>query len=62
MPSVIRRNVGEYINYAIVKFYSRIFLRKLDNRNKVLYRSVEAKVKSLTKLDADLEFLRGDSF
>ena len=56
MPDVPRRNVGHYMSLAIVKFYSRIFLKKLNNENKQIYRYVEKNVKLLAKSKADQEF------
>ena len=58
MPDVPRRNVGHYMSLAIVKFYSRIFLRKLTDETKKIYRYVEKCLKSLIKTKADQEFLK----
>ena len=57
MPNVPRRNVGHYMSLALVKFYSRIFLKKISIEAKKVFRCVEKSFKSLVKSKADQEFL-----
>ena len=49
-------NIG-FLNLAIVKFYSRIVLRKISRVSLTQYRKVENEYKKLLKLNADIRYL-----
>ena len=49
-------NIG-FLNLAIVKFYSRIVLRKISRVSLIQYRKVENEYKKLLKLNADIRYL-----
>ena len=48
-------NIG-FLNLAIVKFYSRIVLRKISRVSLTQYRKVENEYKKLLKLNADIRY------
>ena len=48
-------NIG-FLNLAIVKFYSRIVLRKISRVSLIQYRKVENEYKKLLKLNADIRY------
>ena len=60
MAPVVSRNVsGPNISLykAVVLFFSKIILRKLNNSSMKIFRNLENSCKKSTKLNADLKYL-----
>ena len=60
MHRVSKRNVGFtniFFNYAVVRFLSRIVLKKLSESNLAKFRKVEKNLNRSFKLEADIKYL-----
>ena len=60
MPTVVRRNVDNklILNYAVCKFLSRIIIKILPRSSLDAFRKVEKISKKISKLKADLKYLK----
>ena len=57
MTSVEARNVKNIFFKAVFIFLSRVFIKKLDENQKILFRKVEKSLKCFSKLKADSKFV-----
>ena len=58
MPEVARRNIRLKVQKAVVLFYSRIVLKKINHEAVDTFRKLEKACKSHIKLEADIKFLK----